>query len=121
MRFFDYCAFTVTVLAVILTSLAVYGGPEGNSMVVIEAGGSTYVYSLAGSRLLEFEGPLGVTVVRIAQNSARVEESPCPDKLCIRMGVLTRNSEWSACLPNRVFLRIEAQQYTDDEIDALSF
>ena len=62
-------------------------------------------------RTIAVQGPLGVTRIEICGNSARVVSSPCPDKICVRMGWLSRVGEYAACIPNRVVVTVE----TSDE------
>lgn len=47
----------------------------------------------------------GVTV-RVSGYTAWVEESDCPDKTCVRTGVLSRAGERAVCLPNRTVLSL---------------
>ena len=58
-------------------------------------------------RTIAVQGPLGVTRIEIRGGSARVISSPCPDKICVRMGWLSRVGEYAACLPNRVVMTVE--------------
>ncbi len=73
---------------------------------MIKSQDSTLVYPLDEERTLEVEGPIGVTEVYIGNGTARVIASPCPHKLCIKSGTLKRKGDWSACMPNKVFVRI---------------
>lgn len=57
-----------------------------------------------GAGRVEVEGPLGLTVIEVGERAARVVESPCPLKLCIRAGAVDRPGRVAACLPNRVAL-----------------
>ncbi len=34
------------------------------------------------------------------------ESSDCPDKVCVNTGALSKDGEWAACLPNKVFLKV---------------
>ncbi len=62
-------------------------------------------------RTIAVRGPLGVTRIEVRGDSARVVSSPCPDKICVRMGWLSRAGEYAACIPNGVIVTIE----TSDE------
>jgi hypothetical protein len=65
------------------------------------------------------KGPLGETVVVISGGKARVEDSPCPDKLCVHMPAISKPGQWIACLPNRVFVRVRGS--SGEKIDDLSY
>ena len=38
--------------------------------------------------------------------SVYFDSSDCPDKVCVNTGALSKDGEWAACLPNRVFLKV---------------
>lgn len=53
----------------------------------------------------------GVPAVVLARDDSGAVyflHSDCPDKICIHSGKLTHVGQSAACLPNRVFVRIEA-------------
>ena len=56
------------------------------------------------------QGPLGETVVEIKDGCVRVERSPCPHKLCIRMGCRNRYGDIIACIPNGVIVRVQGEK-----------
>ena len=93
----------------ILLSLLVAGGllqaarfHRGQARsIVIEASGSTWIYPLDTDRVEKIRGPLGDTVVHLQGGRAVVEDSPCPDKLCVRMPAISQPGQWIACLPMR--------------------
>lgn len=59
-------------------------------------------------RLISVTGPRGKTVIEIDGARARVVDSPCPDKVCVHFGWLSKKDAFSACLPNRVLVTVEA-------------
>jgi hypothetical protein len=63
-------------------------------------------YELGMDQVVEVAGPLGVTRVVIEGGAAFVEDSPCRDKVCIRMGRVSRHGEEAVCLPNRVIVQV---------------
>jgi hypothetical protein len=81
------------------------GGEPAAGLEVVSAAGSRSE-PLSGPRDLEVAGPLGATAVRVEPDGARVTDSPCPQKLCVAAGKISRPGEVVACLPNRVALRI---------------
>lgn len=94
----------------------VYGGPPSSSLVVSTDRGE-WIYPLSTDRTIEAEGVLGVSVIHIEGGFAHFVESPCANKLCIAAPRIGSTGQWSACLPNGVFIRIEGSEATD-EIDA---
>jgi hypothetical protein len=63
-------------------------------------------------------GPLGDTVVVIENGSVRVVSSPCPEKICIKTGRISKPGQWIACLPNKVFISIRGRR--SEQPDAIS-
>jgi len=58
--------------------------------------------------------------VVIENGSVRVISSPCPEKICILTGAISRPGNWIACLPSGIFLRIEGKS-RGGEPDAVTF
>ncbi len=61
----------------------------------------------AGERRVAVPGPLGDTAAVIESGRARVVSSPCPNKICVGRGWLTRRGDEAVCVPNRVVLYLE--------------
>jgi hypothetical protein len=100
-------------------SIAAYGGRDGARDVVIEATGSRWIYPLNVDRREDVAGPLGDTVLIITGGTAFVEDSPCPDRLCVHMPGISKPGQWIACLANRVFVRVQGGSGQD--VDELSY
>lgn len=118
-RPFDYVAFIVALAVLVTVSVYTYAGRSGPTSVRIEAAGAVWLYPIDEDRNVAVAGPLGDTVVAIRDGAAQVLRSPCPHKICISMGQIRDSGEWIACLPNRVFIRIEGGE--PDEIDATTY
>jgi hypothetical protein len=117
LRPLDFLAF-VLALALFAGSLSLASASSGATPALhIESGDRSWVYPLDTDIELDIPGPLGVTHVQIQGSQAWVSESPCREKICISMGHIDQSGAWIACLPNRVFLRIEGAQA---EVDALA-
>lgn len=83
---------------------------SGPPRVIIESGNETYIYPLDRDAEIRIPGPLGDSIIQIENNGVRFIDSPCRDKLCVGMGVLKKNRDWAACLPNKVSISIEGIQ-----------
>ncbi len=108
-------------IALVAASAArAYSPGSGTPLAVIDAPGGRWVYPLDRERELSVPGPLGDTIIRIEGGAARIAASPCPNETCVAAGPLSRPGQWSACLPNKVMLRIEGG--TGDElVDATAY
>jgi len=60
----------------------------------------------------------GTIIVRYDKNGAWVESSPCPDKICVHQGKITKTSETVACVPEKILLTIEEPE-KEAEHDAI--
>ncbi len=99
--------------------------------VLIQASGTEYRYELGSPRTVEFEGPIGKTILEVTNDGrARFVHSDCRDKICISFGYLERGGDWAACLPNRIIARMNKQiedahgssgNHDDHDIDAGSY
>jgi hypothetical protein len=88
-------------------------------LVVIEVDGKLVGnFSLGEDRLIPVDGKLGTTRVEIVGNGVRVLDSPCPHKLCVKSGSISRSGETLVCLPNRVVIRIKGKG--EPSVDAVS-
>ncbi len=122
MRFklFDYIIIFLSISFTAAAGMYVYTGGEGPLRVRIRSEENVYVYPLDEDREVAVEGPIGTTYVHIHDGHAAVVESPCPNKLCIQAGELNENGDWSACMPNKVFVQIEGGQRTS-EVDVTTY
>jgi hypothetical protein len=116
---FDFVSFVTAVLVIAAFSVFAYGDRAEGSQVRVETEEASYIYSLQQERELDVEGPLGHTHIEIRDGQVRVTESPCREKICIAAGWVSKADEWIACLPNRVFLRVQGGEETG--VDAQTF
>jgi hypothetical protein len=101
------------------SSLYAFGNRGTGGEVLIEASGERWIYQLGEEGTKPVSGPLGITIVRIGDGAAWIEDSPCRDKLCVASGRISKPGQWIACLPNKVFLRIGGE--SEEKVDAKAF
>jgi len=84
----------------------------------VEVTGKTFqkYYDINENRVINVEGPLGTTTVIIEGGEVRVEDSPCREKICIKMGRKKRVGEQIICVPNRVIVEITGESESVDGI-----
>lgn len=119
LKIFDYVSLAVSVAVVTLFALHAYTGSEQGATVRIQSEEGVFLYPLDGERTIAVGGPLGETEIRISADGVAVLASPCRDKICIAAGTANMSGEWIACLPNRVFIRVEGLD--DAPVDAQTF
>lgn len=119
LRPLDIAAICLAVAATAIASVAAYGGSTVATGLRVESQGGTYLYDLGRDMELSFTGPIGETVLEIVDDRVRVVSSPCREQICVNSGDLVTTGDWTACLPNRVFLEVTGNE--ENDIDAVSF
>ena len=120
LRLFDYIALVVSVLAVTAVGVFAYSGGGVASQALVQTQDTTYLYPLDQARTVVVSGPIGNTTIEIADGRVRVAASDCRDQICVAAGWLDATGQWAACMPNRVFVRVEGGQ-TNTDVDAYTY
>lgn len=111
-------ALTITIFSIMYLTKDKGDSPQA----IIDTPNGSYIYNLDTDRELKFEGPLGFTYITIKDGEAYFTDSPCANKICIHTDPASKNGDWIACLPNRIFLRIEEKEGSEEAtgFDAIS-
>ncbi|MFW5710377.1 MAG: NusG domain II-containing protein [Spirochaetota bacterium] len=120
LKIFDYAAILFSLLVTLSTAVYVYAGSGGPLRVRVQTESGIYVYPMEENRRVAAEGPIGTTYIEIEDGHAAVVQSPCPNKLCIQAGELHEHGDWSACMPNKVFVEVEGRE-SEGEVDATTY
>ena len=91
--------------------------PDSGSVPRVKAS-SIRCVSLDSEATVHVPGPLGDTVVAIRDGAVEVLSSPCPEKICIKTGKVSKPGQWIACLPNKVFVAVQGKRH--EQPDAIS-
>ncbi|MDI6840863.1 MAG: NusG domain II-containing protein [bacterium] len=76
-------------------------------------GKDVYKLSLFESRKVTVTGPLGESIIEIANGSVRMIASPCPLKVCVHQGFIHNSDDVIICIPNQVMIRMTGEKETD--------
>lgn len=114
----DIVLFTLAALMCGLLAWQLWAEAPARSVLIRQNGKLWREVSLLHNQTLRVPGPLGDTVVRIADGRARIERDPSPRQYCVRQGWLTHAGQMSICLPNATSIELAggASRY-----DSLSF
>jgi hypothetical protein len=88
-------------------------GGTGRTVVIKSLKGETLTLDLSRAQTVEVEGLLGTTTISIDHGAVSFIESPCPHKLCIKRGPVSRVGDLVACVPNGVIAMIEGESDYD--------
>jgi hypothetical protein len=119
-RILDVVIIAASAALVAASAARAYDPGSGEPRAVVSGPGGEWVYPLDEARELRVSGPLGDTIIDIGAGSARIVDSPCPNKTCIASGALSRPGQWAACLPNKVIVRVEGAR-ADGGVDAAAY
>jgi hypothetical protein len=109
LKFGDYIIVAVVVALILLLFSRTFGFKGDEKYIEITGVNFQEEYDPGDDRVVEVPGPLGMTRVVIKDGRAWVEDSPCRDKVCIRMGKVSRPGEEAICLPNRVIVQMKGR------------
>lgn len=101
LRKWDILIFVVFVAVSVCFFLFIFQ-PQGEFAEIFVKGNLVYRSSLTQSFQGEFEG---VHVI-IENNSIRVSEANCPDRLCVKTGAVSKAGSRIICAPNAVVIKI---------------
>ena len=96
--------------------LANAGREEGAFAVVTVNGEAAGKYPLDEDGIFPLNG--GSNTLVIEAGEAFLTDADCPDKLCVKMGRISKTGQSITCLPNRLIVKIEGAGKA--EFDALS-
>lgn len=97
-------------VVVVLSFPLVLQQEEGARVIISSDQRVVFVASLAEPQRAELNGPLGKTVIEIANGGVRVLSSPCRQQVCVRMGEARHAGDLIACVPNHLVIDIKGKQ-----------
>lgn len=111
----------VIVMVLVLTgglAIGIYSAADVNRVEILDSHGTAASYPAWQAQTLRVDGPLGETLIEIADGAVRIIASPCQQKICINRGWLSHAGETVACLPNRISVTLLGD---DPRFDAMNF
>lgn len=118
-RILDLIVITAALTAAVILGIRVYTQSAQESVLVIESPEGRWMYRMNTDMEADIPGPLGITHVHIKNGAASITDSPCPNKTCVAAHPISRPGSWTACLPNRVLIRIDGEE--GDSLDAVGY
>jgi hypothetical protein len=91
---------------------------EHAAKLQIRLGDKIYAtYSLDQNRMVDIQGPIGLTRIVIANGQVRFASSPCTNQYCVHQGWLSRKGQAAICLPNQVSLELLGGEKSFDSLN----
>ena len=106
----------VTLGSLVWLGSELFGRAQGAAVEIYNQQGLYRRLDLGIDARLNVPGPLGVTLVVIQGGQVHIHASPCPDKLCVEMGQISKTGGNLICAPNRVSVHVIGQAQAPDAV-----
>jgi len=106
LTFADKVLIGVILLAIGISSWWVFKSPKEEIVEIQTPDHVERVNLSSKSQIIFAHGALGTTTIEIKGKRVRVIDSPCSQKLCVKMGWKNKNGETIVCVPNKVVIKI---------------
>ena len=118
----EYLLILVGITFCTLSILSATTRQDGTPLLILTSPTKEYIYPLDTDTTVQIPGLEGVSTIQIQQGQAQYLDSPCANKTCVAASPIHRNGEWSACLPNGIFMRVEnTSSNSATDIDIMAF
>lgn len=113
----DILVYIVVAAAAVLSSFALSArGGGGPVFVEVTSSGTTTQYSLDADSKITLTGEGYTLLLVIEDGSVHIEESDCPDKLCVKTGKISRSGQSIVCVPARISVRLTGGNHSSDAV-----
>lgn len=102
------------VILLVAAVMLINSGSDGSYAAVYYNGEQIGSYPLDESGFYPLE-EYGVTL-EVSDKKIRVQDSDCPDRVCVKTGFISSPKQTIVCLPNHISVRI-INENNDDNID----
>lgn len=102
-----------TVLAIFVALCLFRPFSSESSYVRIQTPKGTFIYPLSEDKTLNFDGLEGTSTIEIKDGNVSFTSSPCPNKICILEGSISKPGAFNACLPNGISITITGESSSD--------
>ncbi len=109
------------IIVVLVVALGFYlfqewGRKSSDNQVVVMVNGEIFgTYDLDDDQTVSINN--GSNILKIEDQKAKMSQADCPDKLCVHQRAISKTNESIICLPNKVVVKITAQDQTKDSKD----
>ncbi len=126
LKVLDYVIIFVAIAVVVFSLLNTLEQNTKGAQLIATSPQAEWIYDLNKDDTIAIEGPLGFSVITIQNGTAFFHSSPCDNQICVMSHPISNNANFTACLPNQIFIRIEGentvtQQSPDQELDSIGY
>ncbi|MFA5561958.1 MAG: NusG domain II-containing protein [Eubacteriales bacterium] len=105
----DGVVVAVVLLAALLIWLVPLLGAAQGQTVVVRTQAETLTYPLAEDRVIDIESGGYHLHLRIEAGTVRVTDTDCPNRLCQKVGTISRVGQVIVCVPAAVLVSIDGE------------
>ncbi len=122
----DFVIIAIALGLIVLSLFFTFSTREDGESLIVTTPDGDWVYALSDDVTIDSKGTLGNSVIVIDEGKAFFVSSPCDNQLCVHSNPIHSSSQFIACLPNQIFIRVEStevdvSQALDDELDVIGF
>ena len=115
MKLLDYAALCLAVSLTVLSFFSAVSRSGDSLEILIQSAGKEWIYPIDSELVQVFHGPAGETTIVVENGSVLVSQSECSEQICVQSGIIKKQGQWIACMPNRVFVTIRGKK--EGELD----
>ena len=110
-------ALVLILLGIVCYGVIRLGQKKGSQVIIYEDQKEIGRYDLNTDTTKEIQTAKGMNILEIKNGMAYVTEADCPDKVCIRMGKISKTGENIVCLPHKLVIQVEGDVGQKSEYD----
>lgn len=108
----------ITIAVCIYIYLNVINPKYGATVQILVDGEVTQEYDLYSSQKVTIETENGGQNILVIDNGeCYLEDANCPDKLCVKQGVISKSGQSIICLPHKVVITIAGGEEQDVDVE----
>ncbi len=114
----DIVLITLLIVAALILSVVLFLNKTDGAKVVVKVNNELIgTYSLNEDMTLKIGDNNSYNILVIKDNTAKITEATCPDKLCVNQKAISYDSESIICLPNKVVVEVISEnESTNDSV-----
>lgn len=114
----DIVLIALLIAAALILSVVLFLNKTDGAKVTVKVNNELIgTYSLNEDMTLKIGDNNSYNILVIKDNTAKITEATCPDKLCVNQKAISYDSESIICLPNKVVVEIiSEEESTNDSV-----
>jgi hypothetical protein len=113
----DWLIIVVGIVAVILMFQQFWHTEQASQLKIRQGDKTIGTYDLNQTRVLNINGPLGISIISINNGKVRFKQSPCHNQYCVHQGWLSHAGQVAICIPNQISLQLLGMQTHYDSLN----